>query len=172
VAIEVRRSADYSKDSSRRQLLPPGDNSQPGCGTRKWRALPFTQIRTVSAVLTQEIPMSMATRQPDVRSPAPALQSPRSPRERARYHQRTTPLLLKLVELDPREVDGIMTPNGFLAADVTPVGPMREACPHCEGVALQLVLRHHHVKRSHLFCRVCTRVYDALNESGHSVLTV
>ena len=118
--------------------------------------------------------MSMATRQPDVRSSPPlpfSLLVP--PRERTRHYQRTAPLLLKLVELDPREVvDGIMTPNGYLAADVTPVGPMREACPHCEGVALQLVLRHHHVKRSHLFCRVCTRVYDAFNESGHSVLTV
>ncbi|ALU87298.1 hypothetical protein RB25_14580 [Herbaspirillum rubrisubalbicans] len=121
--------------------------------------------------------MSMATRHPDVRSspslpPLPGIAA--SPvRERSRYQQRTAPLLLRLVELDPREVvEGVMTPNGYLTAEVTPVGPMREACPHCEGVALQLVLRHHHVKRSHLFCRSCTRVYDALNESGYSVLTV
>ena len=118
--------------------------------------------------------MSIATRPPDVRpSPLPPLSSSPHLPERPRYEQRTTTLLLKLVELDPREViDGIMTPGGYLTADVIPVGPMREACPHCEGVALQLVLRHRHVRRSHLFCRVCTRVYDALNDSGYSVLTV
>lgn len=124
--------------------------------------------------------MSIATRHPEVRSsPLPPLnpappQRPRTPQcTNQRTNQRTTPLLLNLLELDPREViDGIMTPSGYLTADVIPVGPMREACPHCEGVALQLVLRHRHVKRSHLFCRVCTRVYDALDDSGYSVLTV
>jgi hypothetical protein len=118
--------------------------------------------------------MSIATRHPDVRpSPPPPFPSLDGPRISPRYEQRSSPLLLALVELDPREVvDGVMTEKGFLAADVVPVGPMREACPHCNGVALQLVLRHRHVKRSHLFCRVCTRCYDALNASGHSVLTV
>jgi len=80
---------------------------------------------------------------------------------------------LSLVELDPREVvEGVLTEQGFMATDVVPVGPMREVCPHCPGVALQLVLRHHHVKRSHLFCRVCTRCYDALGESGQSILVI
>lgn len=127
--------------------------------------------------------MSIATRHPDVRPSAPPPLTPLTsltplaplggPRAKARYEQRAAPLLLSLVELDPREViDGLMTEKGYLAADVVPVGPMREACPHCTGVALQLVLRHRHVKRSHLFCRVCTRCYDALNESGHSVLTL
>ncbi|MFJ3056984.1 hypothetical protein [Herbaspirillum sp. NPDC087042] len=119
--------------------------------------------------------MSIATRHPDVRpSSLPPFAVPTTgERARPRYEQRTSPLMLKLVELDPREViDGIMTPNGYLAADVVPIGPMREACPHCDGVALQLVLRHRHVKRSHLVCRVCTRVYDAINESGRSVLTL
>ncbi|MBP0599039.1 hypothetical protein J8I26_13030 [Herbaspirillum sp. LeCh32-8] len=118
--------------------------------------------------------MSIATRHPDVRpSPPPPFTPLGGQRVTARYEQRTSPLLLSLVELDPREVvEGVMTEKGFLAADVVPVGPMREACPHCPGVALQLVLRHRHVKRSHLFCRVCTRCYDALNDGGHSVLTV
>ncbi|NUU04328.1 hypothetical protein [Herbaspirillum robiniae] len=117
--------------------------------------------------------MSIATRHPDVRpSPPPLFPPPATPRIAPRYEQRASPLLLSLVELDPREViEGVMTEKGFLAADVVPVGPMREACPHCPGVALQLVLRHRHVKRSHLFCRVCTRCYDALNDHGHSVLT-
>lgn len=119
--------------------------------------------------------MSIATRHPDVRqSPPPSLFSlPGGGRATPRAEQRNSPLLLSLVELDPREVaDGVMTEQGFLVADIVPVGPMREACPHCPGVALQLVLRHRHVKRSHLFCRVCTRCYDALNESGYSVLTI
>lgn len=120
--------------------------------------------------------MSIATRHPDVRPVAPPplpFTAPLPERSRPGLEQRSAPLLLTLVQLDPREViDGVMTPNGYLAADVTPVGPMREACPHCDGVALQLVLRHRHVKRSHLVCRVCTRVYDALNDSGRSVLTL
>lgn len=120
--------------------------------------------------------MSIATRHPDVRPsppPPPQFTSPAGQRVSTRYEQRAAPLLLSLVELDPRDVvEGVMTEKGFLAADVVPVGPMREACPHCTGVALQLVLRHRHVKRSHLFCRVCTRCFDALNDGGHSVLTV
>ena len=78
------------------------------------------------------------------------------------------------MELDPREVvDGVVLDNGmFLAPDPTPVGAMREVCPHCEGVALQLVLRRHHVKRSHLFCEQCTRCYDAVCEGGYSILGI
>lgn len=118
--------------------------------------------------------MSIATRHPDARpSPPPLFPSESGARAASRFEQRSAPLLLSLVELDPRDVvEGVMTEQGFQAADVVPVGPMREACPHCPGVALQLVLRHRHVKRSHLFCRVCTRCYDAMNESGHSVLTL
>ncbi|WDZ96279.1 hypothetical protein Herbaro_00415 [Herbaspirillum sp. WKF16] len=117
--------------------------------------------------------MSIATRHPDVRPSPPPPFAPPSGQRATRYEHRNSPLLLSLVELDPRDVvEGVMTEKGFLAADVVPVGPMREACPHCAGVALQLVLRHRHVKRSHLFCRVCTRCYDALNDGGHSVLTI
>ncbi|MBO9537758.1 hypothetical protein [Herbaspirillum sp.] len=118
--------------------------------------------------------MSIAIHHPDIRqSPPPLFTSAGGSRATSHLEQRHAPLLLSLVELDPREVvDGEMTEQGFLAADIVPVGPMREACPHCQGVALQLVLRHHHVKRSHLFCRVCTRCYDALDESGYSILTI
>lgn len=130
--------------------------------------------------------MSIASRPTQARSPSPPIPpfvSPYIPAsglpERARPRidprndPRTTPMLVTLVELDPREVvDGIMTPNGFLAADIIPVGKMRESCPHCEGVALQLVLRHRHVKQSHLYCSECTRCYDAVTEHGHSILTI
>lgn len=87
-----------------------------------------------------------------------------------RRHQ---PLDITLAELDPRDVtDGVLLDNGqFLAPDPTPVGAMRETCPHCHDVALQLVLRRHHVKRSHLFCEQCTRCYDALCK-GYSILGI
>ncbi|WP_034299190.1 hypothetical protein [Herbaspirillum sp. RV1423] len=93
-----------------------------------------------------------------------------SPRpQRRREHLQVT-----LMELDPREVvDGVVLDNGlFLAPDPIPVGAMRETCPHCDGVALQLVLRRHQVKRSHLFCTQCTRCYDALCEGGYSILGI
>lgn len=87
-----------------------------------------------------------------------------------RRHERLT---ISLTELDPREVtDGVLLDNGFfLAPDPTPVGAMRETCPHCQGIALQLVLRRHHVKRSHLFCAQCTRCYDAMC-NGFSILGI
>jgi len=116
--------------------------------------------------------MSIAPRYPELRPfPPPPFSSFDGGRLPAEHRRK--PLLLSLVELDPREVvDGVMTEQGFLAPDVMPVGPMREACPHCPGVALQLVLRHRHVRRSHLFCRVCTRCYDALADTGQSALTI
>ncbi|WP_083444778.1 hypothetical protein [Herbaspirillum rhizosphaerae] len=93
--------------------------------------------------------------------------SPRPQRRRER-------LDITLMELDPRDVvDGVLLENGmFLAPDPTPVGAMREVCPHCEGVALQLVLRRHHVKRTHLLCAQCTRCYDAVCEGGYSILGI
>ena len=92
----------------------------------------------------------------------------------SRPQRRRERLDITLMELDPREVvDGVLLDNGmFLAPDPTPVGAMREVCPHCEGVALQLVLRRHHVKRSHLFCEQCTRCYDAVCEGGYSILGI
>jgi len=91
-----------------------------------------------------------------------------------RPQRRREALAVTLMELDPRDVvDGVLLENGlFLAPDPTPVGSMRELCPHCEGVALQLVLRRHHVKRSHLFCEHCTRCYDAQCEGGYSILGI
>ena len=91
-----------------------------------------------------------------------------------RPQRRRERLAVTLMELDPRDVvDGVLLENGmFLAPDPTPVGAMREVCPHCEGVALQLVLRRHHVKRSHLFCTQCTRCYDAVCEGGYSILGI
>ncbi|MFJ9452415.1 MULTISPECIES: hypothetical protein [unclassified Herbaspirillum] len=91
-----------------------------------------------------------------------------------RPHRRRERLDITLLEIDPREVvDGMVLDNGmFLAPDPIPVGTMRETCPHCEGVALQLVLRRHQVKRSHLFCDHCTRCYDALCDGGYSILGI
>ncbi|MFL9926882.1 hypothetical protein PQR62_21605 [Herbaspirillum lusitanum] len=113
--------------------------------------------------------MTIASSHSEAR-PSPVF-TPPPPSAEKQYYERSTPLTLSLIELNPQDVvEGLMTEKGFVAAEVTPVGPMREACPHCSGVALQLVLRHRHVKRSHLFCRVCTRCYDAVTENGHSVL--
>jgi len=78
-----------------------------------------------------------------------------------------------LLEVDPRDVvDGAIVDGGFYAEDVQSVGKMREHCPYCITVQLQLVLRYKHVKRSHLFCNSCTRCYDALYPDGTSALIV
>jgi hypothetical protein len=80
--------------------------------------------------------------------------------------------LFILREIDPREVvDGVLVSSGFLADDVVPVGKMREVCPYCVNSPLQLVLRHLHVKRSHLYCQQCTRCFEAFYPDGRSALT-
>lgn len=78
-----------------------------------------------------------------------------------------------LIELDPREIiEGIQLTHGYVAEDAPHSGCLRETCPYCPGVPLQLVLRFRHVKRSHVFCRSCTRCYDALYPDGTSALAV
>ncbi|MDP2371349.1 hypothetical protein [Rhodoferax sp.] len=104
------------------------------------------------------------------RSPA---STPRS-RQRAGPGNRVAqPQGLALVELDPRQVvNGVVVAAGFKADDVAAVGKMRETCPYCGGLPLQLVLRHAHVIRSHLVCKTCTRCFDAVYPDGSSALTI
>ncbi len=78
---------------------------------------------------------------------------------------------LTLVEVDASlVVEGVMSPAGLVAQDVTAVGQMRETCPNCQGVPLQLVLRLNHVIYPHLFCRHCTRCFDAFFADGRPAL--
>lgn len=77
-----------------------------------------------------------------------------------------------LVELDPSQVvQGVPTEAGYEAAAVQTAGAMREKCPYCQQVPLQLVLRYAHVIRTHLFCPQCTRCFDARYSDGSSALT-
>lgn len=80
---------------------------------------------------------------------------------------------LTLVELEPPQVvEGDFTAQGYLAKEqVNLSGPMREACPYCEDVPLQLALRSGYVIRTHLYCDNCTRCFDALYSDGSPVFT-
>ena len=79
--------------------------------------------------------------------------------------------LMRLLELDPRRViKTAALASGALQDSVTPVATMRETCPHCPGVPLQLVLRYQQVLQSHLFCPTCHRRYDAIRPDGRSAL--
>lgn len=92
--------------------------------------------------------------------------------EYSERRKRNTPFFT-LIELDPREViDGVMLEEGYVSIDATPAGKMREICPYCCNVPLQLILRYKHVKRSHLFCENCTRCYDAVYPDGTSALAI
>ena len=82
-----------------------------------------------------------------------------------------SPELFSLAELDPQwVVDGERTGAGYQADDVVSSGAMREECPACAGVPLQLVLRYGRVIRTHLFCTHCTRCFDAVYPDGSSAL--
>jgi len=81
--------------------------------------------------------------------------------------------LRPLVELDPKLlVDGTLTAEGFLSADIDTAGKMREMCPYCKDAPLQLVIRRKQVIRSHLLCCKCTRCFDALLPDGTSAFSL
>lgn len=83
------------------------------------------------------------------------------------------PPLLTLVELAPALVaDGAWLHECYVTGDITFSGQMREVCPDCEGVHLQLVLRQEFVKRAHMFCPKCTRVFDARYPDGSEALSL
>lgn len=80
---------------------------------------------------------------------------------------------LVLVELDPIAiVDGVRVDDCYVTEDISSYGEMRESCPVCEGIHLQLVLRQKNVKAAHLFCARCTRCFDACLPDGTSALTI
>ncbi|MFZ6771539.1 hypothetical protein ACO0LB_02365 [Undibacterium sp. SXout7W] len=88
-----------------------------------------------------------------------------------RRHQRAPDFTL--IELTQEEViDPVMLDHGYHSEDAVSVGDMREHCPGCSGVALQLILRYKFVKRSHLFCPCCGRSYDARYPDGTSALAI
>ena len=89
-------------------------------------------------------------------------------------HQRQhTAALLTLVELDPSMVaDGVWLHDCYLTGDITFSGEMREVCPECQDVHLQLVLRQEFVKRAHMFCPECTRCFDARYPDGSAALSL
>ncbi|AZP10660.1 hypothetical protein [Undibacterium parvum] len=81
--------------------------------------------------------------------------------------------LFTLIQLAPWEVvDGEMLDQGYASEDAQPSGKMREICPYCNNVPLDLILRYKHVKRAHLFCENCTRCFDALYPDGTSALAL
>lgn len=87
--------------------------------------------------------------------------------------ERSAPPMLTLMELDPTLVlDGKRVEQGFLAPDPGLFGAMRETCPSCGDVHLQLVLRQQQVKLAHLFCPQCTRCFDARYPDGSPALTL
>jgi hypothetical protein len=85
-------------------------------------------------------------------------------------HRKNDAHQLMLVEVEPFEVvDCLPVEHGYLACDVVSAGAVRETCPACEEVHLQLVLLQPHVAREHLFCEKCTRCFDASEQGGKSV---
>ena len=78
---------------------------------------------------------------------------------------------LMLMQIDPSTiVDGMFVNGGYLTQDFAIAGEMRETCPECQTIHLSLVLLQHGVKRAHLFCKKCTRCFDACYPTGESAL--
>ncbi|MBU3738884.1 MAG: hypothetical protein FGM55_08020 [Rhodoferax sp.] len=106
--------------------------------------------------------------------PPPATPSePLAGPDQPQFAARAAHPALTLVCLDPAlVVDGEPAGGGYLADEVISSGVVREHCPACGDARLHLVLRHARVIRSHLYCPVCTRCFDALGPDGASTLTL
>jgi hypothetical protein len=77
-----------------------------------------------------------------------------------------------LSELDPHwVVNGVKSDGKIVANGANSIGHVREKCPYCGDVSLQLVLRYRSVIRSHLYCGKCMRCFDALYPDGRSALS-
>jgi hypothetical protein len=89
--------------------------------------------------------------------------------------RRESPLVpeLFLVELAPTSIiEGAVIDRFFLEKEATPMGKMRELCPICKDVNLQLILRQGRIKQAHLFCSKCARCYDAHYADGSNALSL
>jgi hypothetical protein len=78
-----------------------------------------------------------------------------------------------LVELSPQLVlNGDVLGSAIMTeGDLAYGGRMRELCPYCGDVPLQLALRSKHVIRTHLYCEKCTRCFDAVYPDGSAAFT-
>lgn len=78
-----------------------------------------------------------------------------------------------LVELNPQLVlnDAVLESGIMTEGDVACGGRMRELCPYCGDIPLQLALRSKHVVRTHLYCDKCSRCFDALYSDGSPAFT-
>ena len=83
-------------------------------------------------------------------------------------HRASTPL--SLVEIERTAVVDAIRGEIEEADGVYAAGAMRELCPHCRTNHLKLVLRQKRVSRSHLFCEVCEKCFDACYLDGKSAL--
>jgi len=79
---------------------------------------------------------------------------------------------LNLVEIERVAVVDAIRGEIEEADGVYAAGAMRELCPHCRTNHLKLVLRQKRVSRSHLFCEVCEKCFDACYTDGKSALSL
>lgn len=93
--------------------------------------------------------------------------------ERGQNLRRGLAAPFSLVELDPHLVLAVSAPDSGIMAqeDAVSAGRMRELCPYCGDVPLQLALLSKHVTRPHLYCDKCTRCFDAVYSDGSPVFT-
>ena len=87
-------------------------------------------------------------------------------------HRGQAPTLLDLIEIERITVVDAIRGEIEEADGVYAAGAMRELCPHCRTNHLKLVLRQKRVSRSHLFCEVCEKCFDACYTDGKSALSL
>lgn len=88
----------------------------------------------------------------------------------ARRHHRADEDTLVLKQVDPASV--VDQPAGTEPLQLLSFGAMREACPHCDGVHLRLVLRQANVHAEHLLCPQCGACFDAHFTDGRSAFSI
>lgn len=117
---------------------------------------------------THRLPWRMKMNQLAIRKYLHRLESPQDKRQ---HETVASPFFLR--ELDRSAIiDNMLIDKKYLCEEIRSAGDMREICPECKDVHLQLVLRQKNVRLAHLFCGKCFRCFDACYPDGCSALSL
>jgi hypothetical protein len=79
---------------------------------------------------------------------------------------------LVLIELEPGSVVDPIELGDEHSGKIVTSGKMRETCPKCKDVHLQLVLLQKNIKMAHLLCTKCAACFDVRYTNGASALAL
>ncbi len=77
-----------------------------------------------------------------------------------------------LTELDPDSFNDHIQLDDERPGEIVTSGKMRETCPKCKDVHLQLILRQENIKTAYLLCPTCSSCFDVQYSDRASALSL